>query len=107
VYSEIVPFQRAEEALDRLRPRAVILSRGPASVTELGTPRAPGPLFERGVPVLGICYGQQAMVGALGGAVEPADHREFGRAFLEIGEPSPLFEGVWSPGEKHQLWMSH
>ncbi|MCW5715608.1 MAG: glutamine-hydrolyzing GMP synthase [Bauldia sp.] len=107
VYSEIVPFQRAEEAVARLKPRAIILSGGPASVTELGTPRAPKGLFELGLPVLGICYGQQAMVEALGGDVQPGDHREFGRAFLDVEKPSRLFEGVWAPGEKHQVWMSH
>src|SRR5215207_1366740 len=74
VYSEIVPFQKAEEALVRLRPRAIILSGGPASVMESGTPRAAPSLFEAGLPVLAICYGQQAMVEALGGRVEAARH---------------------------------
>src|SRR5450631_2225406 len=60
VYSEIVPFNRAEDALERLKPKAVILSGGPASVTEFGTPRAPDWVFEAGLPVLGICYGEQA-----------------------------------------------
>ncbi|MGD9739882.1 MAG: glutamine-hydrolyzing GMP synthase [Bauldia sp.] len=107
VYSEIVPFQKAEEALARLRPKAIILSGGPASVTEIGTPRAAPPLFEAGIPVLGICYGQQAMVEALGGRVEEGKHREFGRAFVEVREPSPFFEGVWEEGGRHQVWMSH
>lgn len=107
VYSEIVPFQSAAAALDRLRPKAVILSGGPASVAEIGTPRAPATLFERGLPVLGICYGQQAMVEALGGKVLPADHREFGRAFIEVIDDAPLFDGVWTKGDRHQVWMSH
>ncbi|MBL8564941.1 MAG: glutamine-hydrolyzing GMP synthase [Hyphomicrobiaceae bacterium] len=107
VYSEIVPFNRAEDALKRLNPRAVILSGGPASVTEMGTPRAPDWVFEAGLPVLGICYGEQTMVAQLGGDVEGGHHREFGRADLEITKPTALFEGVWKPGEKHQVWMSH
>lgn len=107
VYSEIVPFNAAEAALGRLEPKAIILSGGPASVTEIGTPRAAEALFHAGVPILGICYGQQAMVEALGGRVEESKHREFGRAFLEVREPSALFEGVWKPGDRHQVWMSH
>ena len=70
VYSEIVPFNRAEDALERLKPKAVILSGGPASVTEFGTPRAPDWVFEAGLPVLGICYGEQTMVAQMGGGVE-------------------------------------
>ena len=107
VYSEIVPFNRAEEARERLDPKAVILSGGPSSVTEMGTPRAPDWVFESGLPVLGICYGEQTMVEQLGGGVEGGHHREFGRAELEVRRASRLFEGVWRPGEKHQVWMSH
>jgi len=108
VYSEIVPYNKAEAAIERLKPKAIILSGGPASVTESDTPRAPQKVFELGVPVLGICYGQQTMCAQLGGIVEPSTtHREFGRAFVEIKAPSPLFEGVWEPGSRHQVWMSH
>jgi GMP synthase (glutamine-hydrolysing) len=107
VYSEIVPFNRAEDAKKRLSPRAVILSGGPASVTEMGTPRAPDWVFEAGLPVLGICYGEQTMVAQLGGEVEAGHHREFGRADIEVRKPCALFDGVWKPGEKHQVWMSH
>ena len=107
VYSEIVPFQNAEAAFERLRPRAVILSGGPASVTDMGTPRAPAAVFEAGVPVLGICYGEQTMVAQLGGEVEPSNHREFGRAYVDVVADAPLFEGVWSAGTRHQVWMSH
>jgi GMP synthase (glutamine-hydrolysing) len=60
-----------------------------------------------GVPVLGICYGQMTMAAQLGGTVESGHEREFGRAFLEITEPTPLFDGLWRPGERHQVWMSH
>jgi GMP synthase (glutamine-hydrolysing) len=107
VYSEIVPFNKAEEALERLKPRAVILSGGPASVTEFGTPRAPDWVFEAGLPVLGICYGEQTMVAQLGGGVEGGHHREFGRAEIEVTGESALFEGVWQKGERDTVWMSH
>jgi GMP synthase (glutamine-hydrolysing) len=107
VYSEIVPFNRAQDALERLKPKAVILSGGPASVTEFGTPRAPDWVFEAGLPVLGICYGEQAMVAQLGGGVEAGHHREFGRADLRVIADSALFEGVWAKGEADTVWMSH
>ena len=107
VYSEIVPFNRAQDALERLKPRAVILSGGPASVTEFGTPRAPDWVFQAGLPVLGICYGEQAMVAQLGGGVEGGHHREFGRAELEVISDSRLFEGVWRKGDRDTVWMSH
>ncbi|WP_182085877.1 glutamine-hydrolyzing GMP synthase [Aureimonas sp. ME7] len=107
VYSEIVPFQSAEEGFRRLNPRAVILSGSPASTTEENSPRAPDAIFEAGVPVLGICYGQQTMCAQLGGKIEGGLHREFGRAFLEVQKPSPLFDGIWAEGTRHQVWMSH
>ncbi|KAB2915089.1 MAG: glutamine-hydrolyzing GMP synthase [Hyphomicrobiaceae bacterium] len=107
VYSEIVPFNKADEALERLKPRAVILSGGPASVTEFGTPRAPDWVFTSGLPVLGICYGEQTMVAQLGGGVEGGHHREFGRAEIEVTGESALFDGVWSKGERDTVWMSH
>jgi len=107
VYSEIVPFDQAEAAIAAHRPRAIILSGGPASVHETGTPQAPQALFTAGVPVLGICYGEQAMVAALGGQVEGGHDREFGRAELQIIDETPLFEGVFKEGERAQVWMSH
>ena len=108
VYCEIWPFNRAEdEAIRRFRPKAVILSGGPASVTESDTPRAPDVVFELGVPVLGICYGQQTMCAQLGGEVENSDHQEFGRAFIEVQESCALFEGLWDTGQREQVWMSH
>ena len=107
VYSEIVPYDRAEEALAPVLPNAIILSGGPASVHEAGTPQAPQGLFSAGVPVLGICYGEQAMVAALGGAVEGGHAREFGRADLQIIDETPLFDGVFQVGERAPVWMSH
>ncbi len=107
VYSEIVPFNKADEALERLKPKAVILSGGPASVTEFGTPRAPDWVFKAGLPVLGICYGEQTMVAQMGGGVEGGHHREFGRAEFEVTGDTALFDGVWKKGERDTVWMSH
>ena len=107
VYSEIVPFNRAEDALERLKPKAVILSGGPASVTEMGTPRTPEWVFRSGLPVLGICYGEQTMVAELGGEVEAGHHREFGRAEIEVTDDCALFAEVWRKGDRDQVWMSH
>jgi len=107
VYCEIVPFNKAEEGLERLRPKAIILSGGPSSVYETGTPAASPVVFEAGLPVLGICYGEQTMVAELGGRVSPSTHREFGRAEIEVVENCALFEGVWSKGTRDQVWMSH
>jgi GMP synthase (glutamine-hydrolysing) len=106
-YSEIVPFNRAEAARERLKPRAIILSGGPASVTAMGTPRVPDWVFKSGLPVLGICYGEQAMVAQLGGAVESGHHREFGRAEIEVADDCALFRDVWAKGERDTVWMSH
>src|SRR5258706_13540018 len=107
VYSEIVPFNLADKALERVKPRAVILSGSPASVTEMGTPRTPDWVFESGLPVLGICYGEQTMVAQLGGEVEGGPHREFGRAELEVTEECGLFGGVWSEGEPGTALIRH
>jgi GMP synthase (glutamine-hydrolysing) len=107
VYSEIVPYQKAEQAFKEMKPKAVILSGGPASVHAKDAPLAPKAIYEAGVPVLGICYGEQAMAQQLGGKVEGGHHREFGRAEVEIASDSPLFEGVWEKGQKYPVWMSH
>src|SRR5690606_24033514 len=111
VYCEIVPFQKAGEALKADSPhgrlKGVILSGGPASTTEEYAPRAPQEVFDLGLPVFGICYGEQTICAQLGGQVESGHHREFGRAFLEIREGCELFDGIWNAGEKHQVWMSH
>ncbi|MGH7094446.1 MAG: glutamine-hydrolyzing GMP synthase, partial [Stellaceae bacterium] len=107
VYCEIHPFNMAADSLAAFAPKAVILSGGPASVHEHASPRAPQQVFELGVPVLGICYGEQTMCAQLGGRVSPSDHREFGRAFLEIVADCKLFEGLWKKGQREQVWMSH
>ncbi|MFG1397956.1 glutamine-hydrolyzing GMP synthase [Roseixanthobacter pseudopolyaromaticivorans] len=107
VYSEVVPFQKAGEAFARMKPKAVILSGGPASVPDGDSPRAPQEIFDAGIPVLGICYGQMTMAEQLGGAVESGHHREFGRATVTVEHDSPLFDGIWNQGEGHTVWMSH
>jgi GMP synthase (glutamine-hydrolysing) len=107
VYCEIVPYNKAEAALAAATPKAIILSGGPASVTQTESPRAPERVFTLGVPVLGICYGHQTMMAQLGGRVEPSTKREFGRAKIEVTGRSPLFEGVWGLGAEDDVWMSH
>ncbi len=107
VYSEVVPFDKSVEAINSLKPKAIILSGGPASVFDPGAPQVPDAILSAGVPVLGICYGQQAMVARLGGHVQPATEREYGSALIQIKAPSPLFDGVASPGENAPVWMSH
>lgn len=109
VYSEIAPFSSAEAAFHRMKPKGIILSGGPASVTEDGSPRAPEAILNSGLPILGICYGQQTMTQQLGGMVEGGGEKggEFGRAFIEITDRCRLFDGLWKEGEAHQVWMSH
>ncbi|QLC26255.1 glutamine-hydrolyzing GMP synthase [Parasphingopyxis algicola] len=107
VYSEIAPFNAAEAAFKRLKPKGIILSGSPASVPEADSPRAPDIVFESGLPILGICYGQQVMTEQLGGKVEAGDSGEFGRAFIDISDDCVLFDGLWKTGETHQVWMSH
>ncbi|GAB5464214.1 glutamine-hydrolyzing GMP synthase [Hoeflea alexandrii] len=107
VYCEIVPFQLADEGFERMQPKGVIFSGGPDSVTREGSPRAPQAVFDSGVPILAICYGQQTLCTQIGGSVEGGHHREFGRADVEILKSSPLFEGFWEVGKKYPVWMSH
>ncbi|MEP2943434.1 MAG: glutamine-hydrolyzing GMP synthase [Hyphomicrobiales bacterium] len=107
VYCEIIPFQSAEDGFHRLKPKGVILSGGPASTADIDAPRAPQVIFDSGLPVLGICYGQMTMCVQLGGEAESSDHREFGRAQVSVKKQCALFEGVWDDGAEHQVWMSH
>ena len=107
VYSEIYPFNIGDDAIGNFGAKAIILSGGPASVSVEGSPAAPAIVFDLGLPVLGICYGEQTMVDRLGGRVESSDHREFGRATVHVARDCALFDGVWKPGETHQAWMSH
>ncbi|HER25690.1 MAG TPA: glutamine-hydrolyzing GMP synthase, partial [Rhodospirillales bacterium] len=108
VYSEVHPFNAVSvESVAKFDPNGIILSGGPASITGMDTPRVPEGLFHMGLPVLGICYGQMAMAEALGGQVISSDHREFGRAFVEVADDCDLFHGVWDVGSTEQVWMSH
>jgi GMP synthase (glutamine-hydrolysing) len=108
VYCEIHPFNAVTpEFLDEFKPRAVILSGGPASVIDTGSPRPPAEVFTLGVPVLGICYGQQVMMQMLGGRVERGyGTAEFGRAYVKPEGSLPLLAG-WFDGGREQVWMSH
>jgi GMP synthase (glutamine-hydrolysing) len=107
VYCEIHPYDKVEALLDAFRPAAVILSGGPASVHEAESPAAPARVFELGVPVLGICYGEMTMSAQLGGAVEGGHDREFGRAEIVIERESPLLAGLGPVGARETVWMSH
>jgi GMP synthase (glutamine-hydrolysing) len=107
VYCEIWPFNTEPERIRAFNARAYILSGGPASVHEGQSPRAPQLVFEQGVPVLGICYGQMVMCAQLGGETQGFDHREFGRAFVDVTGDCALLDGVWHPGAREQVWMSH
>lgn len=108
VYCEIHPYNKITKAfLSQFSPNGIILSGGPSSVTEGHAPRIGMDVFEQGVPVLGICYGQQLMCDMLGGKVSSSNHREFGRAFMRAEAESPLFKGCWQQGKEYQVWMSH
>ncbi|WP_412058998.1 glutamine-hydrolyzing GMP synthase [Bartonella sp. DGB2] len=107
IYSEIVPFQTAREAITRIKPKAIILSGSPHSILDPNAPRAPQEIFSANIPILGICYGEQLICAQLGGRVESSQTREFGRALLKIEEESPLFDGVWEKGKEYEVWMSH
>jgi GMP synthase (glutamine-hydrolysing) len=107
VYSEIAPFNAAAEAFARMQPKGIILSGSPASVLTDGSPRVPQEIFDSGLPILGICYGQQVMMHHLGGTVQLGESGEFGAAFIDIQDSCVLFDGLWAEGETHQVWMSH
>jgi len=107
VYCEIWPYTAAPERIREFAPRGIILSGGPASVTQATTPRAPDIVFRLGVPVLAICYGMQTMCAQLGGRVTLSDHQEFGRAFIDVTGACALFAGLWPKGAREPVWMSH
>lgn len=107
VYSEIRPYNISFREIRDFSPRAIILSGGPASVAEKFSPDISAEIFDLGIPILGICYGQQLMCKLLGGKVSPSKKREFGRAFIDITENSKLFSGAWTKGESREVWMSH
>ena len=112
VYCEIYPYDLSPAELKGFAPRGIILSGGPETVTAEDTPRAPQAVFEMGVPVLGICYGQQTMAAQLGGTVEAGEKREFGYARVRMHGHSKLFRDLRdekddSGAEWLHVWMSH
>ena len=107
VYCEIFPFDASVERVRKFAPRGLILSGGPSSVADAGAPFADPEIYDLGLPVLGICYGQQALVKQLGGEVQGSDFREFGRAHVDVVADCALFQGVWNIAAREQVWMSH
>ncbi len=111
VYCEILPFDVEDAEIAEFSPNGIILSGGPESVGDLGTPAAPQSVFDSGVPLLGICYGMQTMAAQLGGRVEPADHREFGHARVTVTEPNELMGDLADANVDGKpaldVWMSH
>jgi len=107
VYSEIRPYSATIEEIKSFAPNALILSGGPSSIYGDGAPTITKEIFNLGVPVLGICYGQQLMSSLLGGEVQASDEREYGRAHMKIISDSALFDGIWQKGKTYPVWMSH
>lgn len=104
VYSEILPFNTSVEEIFRRKPKALILSGGPASVTDRGSPVCDKKIFELGLPILGICYGAQLMAQLLGGKVQSSPRREYGKAELVVKDKRDVFKGLTS---EETVWMSH
>ena len=107
VYCQVLPYNCDAARAKALDPKGVILSGGPASVLDEGSPYLPDFVMEMGVPIFGICYGQQLLMQALGGQVSKSDEQEFGRAALSIDQACALFDGVWQTGDAPDVWMSH
>jgi len=112
VFSEIRAFDITEEEIREYNPNGIILSGGPESVSELGSPRAPECVFEMGLPIFGICYGMQTMAEQLGGATEGSDKREFGYAQISVAAEDDLLGGIMDHvghdgGALLDVWMSH
>lgn len=107
IFSEILPCHAPFEQIKNYGAKAIILSGGPASVTEENAPNVSADIFKLGLPIFGICYGKQLMCEMLGGKVETSGEREFGRAFIDITENSPFFNNIGKAKERRQVWMSH
>jgi len=107
VYSEVWPYNADIKKIESYNPAAIILSGGPASTTVAVSPRCDAAVFKLGVPILGICYGEQLICASLGGKVEAGLEREFGKTNLNIKKDSPLFAGFWQSGDIQKVWMSH
>ncbi|MEO8467168.1 MAG: glutamine-hydrolyzing GMP synthase, partial [Gammaproteobacteria bacterium] len=104
VYSEILPFDATAEEIEKFAPTGIILGGGPESVSEAGSPQISDALIEQGVPLLGICYGMQALAAKFGGKVAPSTHREYGYAEVNVTGNDPLLSGL---GAGLKVWMSH
>ena len=107
VYSEMYAFDMSDEDIRAFNPKGIILSGGPESVHQEGSPRAPKAVFELGVPVLGVCYGFQTMAEQLGGKVEAGDVHEFGYAKIDIVQNDKLLNDIADANNQSQVWMSH
>ena len=107
VYCEIAPYSTAKQKLREFKPLGIILSGGPSSVNSSSAPLAPTEVFDSGLPVLGICYGQQIMCAQLGGKIQASSNREFGRAQIEVVEDCKLFSDIWEANSYADVWMSH
>lgn len=108
VYCEIHPFNKITPSfIEDFNPKGLILSGGPASVLDENAPSLPDFVFALNLPIFGICYGQQTICHQLGGTVSTSDHREFGRAFIEVMTESPILPEEWQISEQAQVWMSH
>lgn len=106
-YCEIHPYNISADKIKNFGAKGIILSGGPASVHKDYSPKVTDDIFTMGLPILGICYGEQLLCQQLGGKVEAGEHREFGRAEVEVVEDCALFTDVWKKGEKPSVWMSH
>ena len=104
VYCEIHPYTTTIDKINRFKPKGIVLSGGPSSVLEKDSPKIDRKLFDLKVPILGLCYGMQLIVKTLGGKVNPASKREFGKAELMFREFSHLFQNI---NNKTTVWMSH
>ena len=104
VYSEILPWDIDEEKIKALKPKGIILSGGPESVTQSHTPRIPQIVFDLDIPLLGICYGMQTLAEQMGGQVISSEHKEFGHAEISVKTDSILFSEL---DKTLNVWMSH
>ena len=107
IFSVVLPFNASLEEIRSYSPVGIILSGGPSSVYDKDAPLADKSVFDLGVPVLGICYGEMTMCEQLGGRIEAGHAREFGRADIRIVKSSPLFAGLGDESGREPVWMSH
>ena len=107
IYSEIHPYSISAEKIEQFNPKAIILSGGSESVTDIDVPEIPKIIYDLSIPILGICYGQQALCKDFGGNILSSKSRSYGAAELKIIDDSKLFANFWQRGESHKVWMSH